>query len=142
MSLSFMNISTELCISRIPGCESCSVSGNSVTCDECQTGLINDGNECKRKCLHCFYYNYIGCIFIHFHCIATGCKMQFCEECEDDLSGCKKCVTGYELTEAQTDCIQNPTLTDVEIIGIIICMAIVQLQCMHMHEYTCTITSP
>ncbi len=48
----FMNISTELCISRIPGCESCSVSGNSVTCVECQIGLINDGNECKRKCLY------------------------------------------------------------------------------------------
>ncbi len=112
MSLSFMNISTELCISRIPGCESCSVSGNSVTCDECQTGLINDGNECKRKCLHCFY---TCTVLLFISTVAIGCKMQFCEECE--VSVCKKCVAGYELTEAKTDCIQNPTLKNVEIIG-------------------------
>lgn len=42
----------EVCTNRIAGCETCSVSGDTLICDQCQAGFIKDGNECKSMYLY------------------------------------------------------------------------------------------
>lgn len=52
--------------------------------------------------------------------LATECSVPFCEECENDVSVCKKCLIGYEKKEAQAVCTiigERPALTSFEIIG-------------------------
>ncbi len=61
--------------------------------------------------------------------LATECSILLCEECQDDVSVCRKCTRGYEMKEARAVCTlieSRPALTSVEIIGI---------HTVHMHQY-------